>query len=324
MKQSVAVSAAETSVEPVELQQLDGFPGSLRNGQAADQAYQPTPLADAQPLDDAAAQALLDRLEALPVDADDTQDFALRPGSQPPPRTGATVQGEFPPVAERVRPAQPEPDGPFQVLRYSPEGEVGIAGQISVSFDRPMIAVTSHADTVANGVPVTLSPAVPGQWRWVGTRTLLFQPEAARLPMATAYTVSLLPDARAADGSAPAEPISWTFATPAPVLQRQQPSGQGIALQPLIVLGFDQRIDASTLLPKVKLRSGTTALPALRLATDAEIEAAGGADQLRAGLAADRVLLLTPQQPLPTETRVEVVVEQGAPSAEGPCTTSTE
>ncbi|MCB1628479.1 MAG: hypothetical protein KDI48_12170 [Xanthomonadales bacterium] len=142
--------------------------------------------------------------------------------------------------------------------------------------------------------------------------------------MATAYTVSLLPDARAADGSAPAEPISWTFATPAPVLQRQQPSGQGIALQPLIVLGFDQRIDASTLLPKVKLRSGTKALPALRLATDAEIEAAGGADQLRAGLAADRVLLLTPQQALPTETRVEVVVEQGAPSAEGPRTTSTE
>ena len=76
-----------------------------------------------------------------------------------------------------------------------------------------MIAVTSHADTVAGGVPVSLSPQPKGQWRWVGTKTLLFDPEI-RFPMATTYTVEIPAGTKAANGNALEAGTRFTFETP--------------------------------------------------------------------------------------------------------------
>jgi uncharacterized protein YfaS (alpha-2-macroglobulin family) len=324
MKQPADTASAHLSI-PADLQDLDGFPGSVSDGQPLEQAYQRAPVAEAKPLPEAAARALLARLQPLQAETGDRKDFALRADSQPPPRTGVTVQAPFPPAEARERPQAAAPKGPFEVLRYGPEGEVGIAGQISISFDRPMIAVTSHDDSVAAGVPLKLQPAVPGQWRWVGTRTLLFDPDAARLPMATEFQVQLDPAARAADGSAPATATQWQFSTPAPVLQSRFPNGVGVRLQPLIVLGFDQRIDASAVLPFVRLEmsSGKPA-PRLRLANEDEIKAEGSGSAQWQGSDPQRTLILMPESPLPTETKVSVVLSAGAPSAEGPRLTSAE
>lgn len=311
----------EPVAEPTE---LDQFPATLRDGQAPEAGYEPAPLATAEPLSEAATNALLGRLEALEAQAGDQQDFAMRPGSQPAPRTGLTVAGEFPPIEDRERPQSAAPQGPFKVLRYGPEGEVDIAGQLSISFDRPMIAVTSHDDSIAGGVPVRLEPSVAGDWRWVGTRTLLFEPEAARLPMATAYTASLDPAARAADGSAPAEALRWEFATSAPRLLQSHPTGKGARREPVIVLGFDQRVDAQALLPHLRLRAGDSTLPGLRLASAEEIEAAGGLPQHLRSLSPERVVALRSDTRLPGATRIAVVLGSGAPSAEGPRTTTVE
>jgi hypothetical protein len=324
MNQPVDTASAHLII-PAELQDLDGFPGSVSDGQPLEQAYQRPPLAQTTPLPEAAARALLERLQPLQADTGDRKDFALRANSQPPPRTGVTVQAPFPPAEQRERPQPAAPKGPFEVLRYGPEGEVGIAGQISISFDRPMIAVSGHDDSVAAGVPLQMQPQVPGQWRWVGTRTLLFEPEAARLPMATEYRVQVDPAARAADGSAPASTTQWTFSTPAPVLQTRFPEGSGARLQPLIVLGFDQRIDAAAMQPFVRLEiAGGKPGPRLRLASEDEIKAEGAASALWQGLDPQRTLLLLPESPLPTETGVSVVLSAGAPSAEGPRVTSAE
>ncbi|MGE4072843.1 MAG: alpha-2-macroglobulin family protein [Lysobacterales bacterium] len=310
---------------PADLQNLDGFPGSVGDGQPPEQAWQRPPLAEAQPLPEATARALLDRMQPLEADADDRKDFALRAGSQPPPRTGVTVQDPFPPAGQRERPQAAAPQGPFEVLRYGPEGEVGIAGQISISFDRPMVAVTSQDDSVAAGVPLQMQPQVPGQWRWVGTRTLLFEPEAARLPMATEYRIRVDPAARAADGSAPAATTAWQFSTPAPLLQSHFPDGPGVRLQPLIGLKFDQRIDPAAMLPflRLTLADGRPG-PRLRLAREAEIKADGAVPAQWLDQDPQRSLILIPESKLPTETQVSVVLAAGAPSAEGPRLTPAE
>src|SRR5438067_221716 len=64
-----------------------------------------------------------------------------------------------------------------------------LAPHFSITFSQPMVAVTSHEATVAS-VPVKISPEVAGAWRWVGTKTLLFEPKP-RFPMATVFAVEV-------------------------------------------------------------------------------------------------------------------------------------
>ena len=81
------------------------------------------PPAVSEPLSADETQRVLDRLPPLTADPEEENDFALREGSLPPPRTGTTVKDPFPPP-----PGPPPPDagagGPLQVLRRAPEGEV--------------------------------------------------------------------------------------------------------------------------------------------------------------------------------------------------------
>ena len=146
--------------------------------------------APASPLDAEATQRVLDRLPPLPPLAGDQQPFAFRERSLPPPRAGATVVQQLPPPS-------PPPSGPpavagepVTVVRRSPEGRVPLASHLSITFSQPMVPVGSHDDLAAKGVPVRLTPEPPGKWRWVGTRTLLFEP-TGRFPMATTYRVEV-------------------------------------------------------------------------------------------------------------------------------------
>ena len=77
---------------------------------------------------------VLRRLPPIKVDPSDNQEFALREGSLPPPRTGNTIETPFP--ASGAADKEPVVAGPLQVLRYSPEGAVPIAPELSVTFQR--------------------------------------------------------------------------------------------------------------------------------------------------------------------------------------------
>ncbi len=302
-------------------------------------------LLPAAALPEAEAQSLLARLKPIAVQAEDKKDFALRERSLPPPRTGATVQTPFPPPA---RPPAPDPEeaGPLSVLRFSPEGELPLAGNLSVTFSQPMVAVTSHADTVAKGVPLKLSRAPEGKWRWVGTKTLLFEPAArcerarasavggakvedevcktsartARFPMATEYRAEVPAGTASATGGKLAAAKSWTFRTPPPRLVRQHPTGGPQRLDPLLVLGFDQRIDPKAVLKTVRLEGGGRELK-LALATEAELAQDEQAAALAQSGDAERTMVLRPTAALSPATTYTLSVGPGTPSAEGPLLT---
>ncbi|MBV9958819.1 MAG: hypothetical protein JO360_10375, partial [Acidobacteria bacterium] len=98
--------------------------------------------ATAEPLSAGETQNILNRLPPVKVEAADEQDFALREKSQPPPRTGETIQAAFPPPVPAALPDMPDMNasGPLQVLRFSPEGEVELAPALSITFSQPMVA----------------------------------------------------------------------------------------------------------------------------------------------------------------------------------------
>ena len=196
-----------------------------------------------------------------------------------------------------------------------------LAPHLSIAFNQPMVAITSHADTVAEGVPVKLTPQPPGKWRWIGSRTLLFDPEV-RFPAATKYAVEIAAGTRSASGAVLRKAVRFTFATPAPVLsQMWPPSGPPQRRDALMFAAFDQKIDAEAVLATIKLKTdgGVTRV---RRATPEEI---AEEPEVRRLIEAEdeaehqgRHVAFKPVALLPGNSAIQVAVGPDTPSAEGP------
>src|SRR2546423_7581576 len=221
-------------------------------------------IAQTSVLSDAETQAILNRLPLIKADASDEVDFALRDKSLPPPRTGATVMQPFPAALETA-PLDQKLSGPLEVVRQSPEGDVPIAPNLSVTFSQPMVAVTSQEEAAEN-VPVKLSPQPPGKWHWIGTRTLLFEPDV-RFPMATQYSITVPAGTKSANGGGLGQAKSWTFTTPPPAVKNFYPEKTAVQRRDALMFAeFDQRIDPKAVLGNLKVLAGTAQV-AMRLAT---------------------------------------------------------
>ncbi|HEX8073095.1 MAG TPA: alpha-2-macroglobulin family protein [Pyrinomonadaceae bacterium] len=293
---------------------------------AEESAPRPTPnaVAPAEQLSAAETERLLARLPPLaPADA---QDFKLRERSLPPPRAGETLRAAFAAPAPAATRAPAAGDAPLEVTRVAPEGAVELAPAVSVTFSQPMVAVTSQAEAAA-AVPVTLTPQPAGRWRWLGTQTLVFQPDAqtGRLPMATEYTVNVPAGTRDALGHTLAAARTFRFATPPPTLRESYPAGEGRPRAALIFLGFDQRVEPARVLEHLQLRPAAR----LRLATDAESAADEAVSQLLKRTPAGHGFVVravnadgTTANALPPDASVTVTVAPGTPSAEGPRVTA--
>ncbi len=297
----------------------------LSNGKTGKPAYDRAQIAKAEKLDATAVTQLLARTKPLAAEPADLQAFAIRPGSQPPPRTGQVIATTFPgPPVDRSPPTATGAGKGLSVLRWMPEGEVPLAPELSITFSQPMVAVTSQEDA-ARVQPVTLSPTPKGRWRWIGTRTILFDPEI-RFPQATTFTVTVPAGTKSATGEALAAAKTFTFETPAPAMTTSWPSSGPQQLDVPIFIMFDQKIDPKAVLAKLRVKANGTPR-ATRLLTEIEIEKARDIKSLVAGAKADkqdgRWLALRTKDKLPSDAAIEIEIPEGTPSAEGPNTTRT-
>lgn len=277
------------------------------------------------PLSNLQVANILRRLPLLRTDPDDQQSFAFRERSLPPPLTGKTINVAFP-ATENI--AAPETSaGPLQVLRYSPEGDVPLAPSLSVTFSQPMITISSQEEAAAN-VPVQLTPQLSGKWRWIGTNTLLFEPQV-RFPMATRYSATVPAGTKSLNGGQTNSNVTWTFATPPPTVKQQYPAdnSQGVARDTLMFIEFDQRVDPTDVLKNIKVRAEGTEIPT-RLATKEEIEADSTVKDRVENAEKDRWLAFravdqtgATKLALPLDTNITVSVSSGTPSLEGPLRT---
>ena len=283
-------------------------------------------VAAATPLSAFETANILKRMAPIKAEDPDELDFAVRDRTQPPLRTGDTIKVSFP-ATESVAPNANIASDPLEVIRYSPEGDVPLAPQLGITFSRPMVALSSQEEAAAN-VPVQLSPQPPGKWRWLGTRTLEFEP-TGRFPMATQYAVTVPAGTKSAAGGTLTKPKSWTFTTPAPTIVQSYPGKEYTqARDTLMFIAFDQRIDPAAMMNSIQVRSGANVLP-VRLATKEEIAANYEVKQLVDAAQNDRWLAFraVDQQTgetklaLPSEANITVEVTAGAPSLEGPLRT---
>ena len=136
----------------------------------------------------------------------------------------------------------------------SPEGEVSLAPDLSVTFSQPMVAVTSQ-EAAAQYAPVELTPQVEGRWRWLGTKTLMFDTDK-RFPMATKFTARVPAGTKAINGQILAKDVSWTFTTPPPKVEQMIPQNQITRRDALIFISFDQQINPEAVLKTTSVTSG--------------------------------------------------------------------
>jgi alpha-2-macroglobulin len=301
----------------------NGLEFRLSEGQEGAENRQVTPPASGDKLSENETSGLLKRLPLIKEDKNDKQDFSKRIGSLPAPKTGKVVPVKFP--ADETRAVNVDnTKTPLEVLRYSPQGNVPIVSDLSITFSQPMVAVTSQ-DEAAKTVPVTLSPDVKGKWRWLGTKTLIFDADQ-RFPMATKFTASVVAETKSATGQALQKDTSWTFSTPAPVVKQTYPNGTTRRDVPMFV-AFDQEVNPQNVLNKIKVSSGGKALKT-RLLTAEEVKADASINyytqQSRPNYwVAFRVVNSDglAENALPQASNIAVTVEAGTPSAEGPLTT---
>ncbi len=301
---------------------VQGVSIQLSAGQAQPQAAEPVLLATGEPLPEYEIEEILARLPALAVESEDQVDFNLAQEPIPPPRTGETITEAFPPPPEAIRP-EPVAAGPLQVLRYAPEGEIPLAPFLNITFNQPMVPVTTLDNLAAEDVPVQLEPSLPGTWRWVGTRTLTFEYDSElidRLPKATEYRVTIAAGTRSAVGGLLAEPVEWTFTTPPPKMMTSYPHNEPQPLDPLFFIGFDQRVDPQAVLGTIQVKAGDRAV-SLVLASDEDIQADEQVKRLVKSMPEGRWLAFQAKEPLPADTSISITVGPGTPSAEGPLVT---
>ena len=296
-----------------------GLDMAVTNGRQGPPAYDRAKLAPAKKLDDAIAQQLLSRARPIQADAADQQAFALRPHSQPPPRTGQTIKGAFPPPASSLLPPAKSNDNgkDLKVLRYMPEGDVPLAPELTVTFSQPMVAVTSQEDAATN-VPVKLSPTPKGKWRWLGTRTLLFDPDV-RFPQATTYAVEIPAGTKSVNGGVLKDGVKFTFETPPPSLVASSPNEYEPQKTdaPMFAV-FDQKIDRAAVLAHIKVTAGGQAFPLELVEPGSDKRIAELVDAAKKNEQDGRWIAFHATRPFPKDTRVEVEIAPGTPSAEGP------
>lgn len=295
----------------------------LSEGKPGAPAFEAPPVVTGEPLTPEEIAPILARLPALPPTLDEQVDFRLPEETLPPPRPGVTLPQAFPPLETEAGPAPVAEPETLQVLRYAPEGEIPIAPFISVTFNQPIVPLGTLDDLNALEAPVQIEPPLPGNWRWLGAKTLTFEyasDEIDRLPKATEYRVTVPAGIQSASGQTLAQPVTWTFRTPPPTVVTAYPYDTPQPLEPIFFIEFDQRIEPAAVLQTVRVSADGRPVSVI-LASEADLEKDETAARLAKNAQKGRWLAFHAAAPLPPDTGIAVTIGPGVPSAEGPLLT---
>jgi hypothetical protein len=112
--------------------------------------------------------------------------------------------------------------GALKVVASGPKGPTEGDVRPAITFDRPVTPLATPEELRKLPPPASIVPPVPGEWRWLGSSTVEFVPEAP-LPLATRFTVTVHPGLTATDGSELKETVSFSFETAQPDVRGVEP-----------------------------------------------------------------------------------------------------
>ncbi len=129
------------------------------------------------------------------------------------------------------------------------DAEAELHSAITISFNRPMVPLTTLSVLDGLKVPVTITPATKGKFKWISTRTLQFVPETALIG-STNYAVTVGSQLVSMDGLA-VPPATYHFATKA--LRLNYASQGTLTYSAPMRFQFNQPVDLEKTKPGVRL-----------------------------------------------------------------------
>ncbi|MGB1249363.1 MAG: alpha-2-macroglobulin family protein [Candidatus Promineifilaceae bacterium] len=250
-------------------------------------------------------QALFAQLPTLEGNNPQPAPFQL-PDPLPPPLISKKIETTFPPVdAERVAPSVVAE--PLRVLRYSPEGEVVDAPFISLTFNRPMVAI-GELDHVPD---IKIEPAIAGEWQWINSTTVRFCYQGTLtkpLPRAMTFRVTVSAEIQSLNNTPLTQPLIWQFSTPPLSVVHASSSIASDPLRPIFFIEFNTACDAQTVLAALHSYAGKHEPFALRVATEAEQQADKEVKTWLTRRKAARCVVFRPNTPLPPNTPISIEI----------------
>ena len=288
-----------------------------RGGASSDEQEAKERTVKGEPISESEIEKLFARLPELKADTD--LAVYIRPKTPVPPPPGKNLDLPFPPVTKVSAPGDAPKAPPLKVLRMSPNGEVSSARQITVTFSQPMVPLASQGELAQ--VPAYVSE-VEGEWRWMGTQTMMFVPKSGQFPMSNTFKINVKSGLKSQTGGVLAADVDFKFNTETTkVTQTSAPRhgewSQQVALKPEIFFGFNQRIRPADIAKKITFQwSGGSATAEVVDTEEAKKNA--NIKYMIEAAAKDTFVVVRPNTTLPPAKTIQVNVGPELPSAEGP------
>jgi len=200
--------------------------------------------------------------------------------------------------------------GSLAIQRVTPEGEdVKDSRQIVIAFDRAVVPL-GRMEREASEVPVTITPAVRCDWRWLDPQLLACNlPAEEKLRPATRYEIDIRPEFENEQGERLERGLRVRFITERPQLRYSRIAGWDGPGQPQIYARFTQPVTAASVAQA--LRIGGAAVVAAADPDDRELPFASPRGEAR------EQWLLRPQRKLPLDSAQKLWLSPGLESVFG-------
>jgi uncharacterized protein YfaS (alpha-2-macroglobulin family) len=202
---------------------------------------------------------------------------------------------------------------PLEILRITPSGEdVPVARQIVVTFNQAVVPLGKMERDAAE-IPITITPTLSCQWRWLNTSSLACQlgDETAFRP-ATRYEIEVKPGIMTENQQTLTQPVHQVFITQRPTISYTSFRTWEAPGMPKIRVKFNQLVKRKSVEKHLYFQKPNGQRVSVKEAHPLSDNEAQPASNLPDSVA--KAWLITPNTLLPLDTSIQLQVEPGIQS----------
>ncbi|MFK8068842.1 MAG: alpha-2-macroglobulin [Gammaproteobacteria bacterium] len=200
----------------------------------------------------------------------------------------------------------------LKILRITPQGDNIPAGQqIVIEFDQAVVHL-GNMQRDSEQLPISISPQLNCQWRWMDTRSLVCQLDAEeKLSLATKYAIKIETGITTENGVGMDSSYDHTFRTELPDIRSTWFRTWATPGTPVIHTEFNMPVTKASVEKHLFLETGDQRF-SIKAEIDPNLETEKNSDP-----DLQQVWLISPEEELPLDSSIKLMTEAGLVSDQG-------